>query len=216
MTVLASKSRNQAIWATRSDRAEDLARIQDAGIAAAIWHRSRDPGFAAWIDSLPPDELPRLRALVAVPAVESVVQAACEAADLPPSPWRDMLAGDSAALAALFGAIMATPLVQLRLDVIQTDACKRFHLDRVPARLLCTYRGRGTEFGPAAPEGGVTRISALAPAEAAIFRGSLWRHEDCGLLHRSPPITGTGETRLLLVIDLPEDEDNDCDCGQPH
>ncbi|NJM81090.1 MAG: DUF1826 domain-containing protein [Tabrizicola sp.] len=144
------------------------------------------------------------------------MQAACEAASLPPSPWRDMLAGDCAALAVLFGDIMATPLVQLRLDVIQTDACKRFHLDRVPARLLCTYRGRGTEFGPATPEGGVTRISPLATGEAALFRGSLWPTEDCGLLHRSPPIAGTGETRLLLVIDVPEDDEDDCGCGQPH
>ena len=28
-------------------------------------------------------------------------------------------------------------------------------------------------------------------------------------------IAGTGETRLLLVVDLPEDEE-DCDCGLPH
>ena len=74
MTVLASRSCARAVWATRSDRTEDLARIQDAGIAAAIWHRTRDPGFAAWIDALPPDQLPRLRALVAVSAVESAEQ----------------------------------------------------------------------------------------------------------------------------------------------
>ncbi|NBZ89164.1 DUF1826 domain-containing protein [Stagnihabitans tardus] len=40
----------------------------------------------------------------------------------------------------------------------------------------------------------------------ARHRGTLWPGEDCGLLHRSPPIAGTGETRLLLVIELPEQD----------
>ncbi|MEW7008160.1 DUF1826 domain-containing protein [Lentilitoribacter sp. EG35] len=30
-----------------------------------------------------------------------------------------------------------------------------------------------------------------------------------GLLHRSPPIDGTGETRLLLVLDPVSDPEND-------
>jgi hypothetical protein len=60
----------------------------------------------------------------------------------------------------------------------------------------------------------VTRISALAPGEAANLRGRFWRHEDCSLLPRSTPVAGTGETRFLLVIDLPEDEEDDS--GQPH
>ncbi|MDT8854744.1 DUF1826 domain-containing protein [Paracoccaceae bacterium Fryx2] len=56
-----------------------------------------------------------------------------------------------------------TPRVQIRLDVIQTNACHKFHCDRVTARFLCSYRGHGTEYGPAAVDGGVTRHDALAP-----------------------------------------------------
>ena len=35
-----------------------------------------------------------------------------------------------------------------------------------------------------------------------IFRGSHWeRQNNQGLLHRSPPIEGSGETRFFVVID---------------
>lgn len=35
-----------------------------------------------------------------------------------------------------------------------------------------------------------------------IFRGSHWeRQNNQGLLHRSPPIEGSGETRFVVVID---------------
>ncbi|HMO07907.1 MAG TPA: DUF1826 domain-containing protein [Paracoccaceae bacterium] len=197
------------------DQAGGLGRIHDRGIAATLWRRRRDPDFAAWIEGVSPDRLPRLRAQMAVTEVEAAVHAACNASGLGLSKGRQTLASDAAALATVFGSFMATPQVQVRLDVIQTNACHKFHCDRIAARLLCTYRGHGTEYGPAAADGSVPRHDALAPFDAAIFRGTLWPGEDCGLLHRSPPIAGTGETRLLLVVDLPQDED-DCDCGVPH
>jgi len=215
MTVIFADTRPKAVSTLRSESAADLARIHEAGTAATIWQRPRAPEFAAWIDSLPPEQLPRLRALMPVSSVEAAVYEACEAAGLPASPGRKVLAADCAALAAIFASTMAVSHVQLRLDVIETDACRRFHLDRVPARLLCTYRGHGTEFGAATPDGYVSAISVLGTGEAAIFRGRLWPREECGLLHRSPPIAGTGETRLVLVIDVPDDEDV-CGCGQPH
>jgi hypothetical protein len=209
------KALPRAVWVAASDMAEGLGRIHDPGVAAAIWRRSRDPGLAVWIDSLLPDRLPRLREDMPVTAVAAAVHAACDKTGLAPSRGQDLLAADAAALAMRFGTVMSTPHVQVRLDVIQTNACRRFHYDRVVARLLCSYRGHGTEFGPAAAEGEVAQVRALATGDAAIFRGTLWPDEDCGLLHRSPPIAGTGETRLLLVIDLPQDKD-DCDCGLPH
>ena len=42
-----------------------------------------------------------------------------------------------------------------------------------------------------------------------LFRGRLWPGDlPCRLLHRSPPIAGSGETRLLLVIDAAQDADD--------
>ncbi|MEM9139786.1 MAG: DUF1826 domain-containing protein, partial [Pseudomonadota bacterium] len=66
----------------------------------------------------------------------------------------------------------------------------------------CTYRGTGTQYGIAGqgtePENAVT-VPTGAPI---LMRGTLWpERPSAGLLHRSPPIEGTGETRLVLILD---------------
>ncbi|MEM9762584.1 MAG: DUF1826 domain-containing protein, partial [Pseudomonadota bacterium] len=44
-----------------------------------------------------------------------------------------------------------------------------------------------------------------------ILRGTQWPETPrSGLLHRSPPIEGTGEARLILVIDPIFDPDEEC------
>jgi hypothetical protein len=181
---------------------EALARIAEPGIAAAIWERAAPPGFLAWIEALPHHALPTLRATLAPEGVLAALETAAER--LPEGAWRRFLVADAADLACRFAAILGASRLRVRLEVVVDDACRRFHLDRVTARLLCTYCGPGTECGPAGPSsssGAPTSVRQLAPGSAAILRGALWPGERTGLLHRSPPIAGTGETRLLLAID---------------
>jgi hypothetical protein len=61
---------------------------------------------------------------------------------------RDVLASDIGALAVMMARILDVDHVRLRLDVADEVMCPKFHIDRVPARLLCTYRGAGTEYVP--------------------------------------------------------------------
>jgi hypothetical protein len=105
-------------------------------------------------------------------------------------------------LADVFGKLMNTGYVRVRLDVVETNACRRFHRDKVPARLICTYRGQGTQFGLGVP-GGVPDPVIMAPAwSPLLLRGDLWQADPSpGVVHRSPPIEGTGEARLVLVLD---------------
>ena len=50
-----------------------------------------------------------------------------------------------------------------------------------------------------------------------ILRGTNWPSAaKPGLLHRSPPIEGTGETRLVLVLDPIADIEADEPYGQVH
>lgn len=179
-----------------------LRQIGAEGIAAAIWQRERSAAFAGWIDALPAAQLPRLRTTLGHETVAAAVHAACDNAGTPRGTMRDWLAEDAAALAQLFSAITDAPMLQLRMDVIDSNACTRFHLDRVSARLLCTYRGAGTEYGAARPREAPAHIARVPTGAAALFRGALWSDgEATELLHRSPPVVGTGETRLLLVLD---------------
>ena len=180
-----------------------LRQVVAEGTAAAIWQRDRSAAFAEWIDALAPAQLPRLRTTLQFGAVTAAIHAACDTAGTPRGTMRDWLAEDAAALALMFGAIMDAPMLRLRMDVIDRNACTRFHLDRVPARLLCTYRGSGTEYGVARPREEPAQIERVPTGAAAVFRGALWSDgEATELLHRSPPVAGMGETRLLLVLDV--------------
>lgn len=190
---------------TRGDRPGILHHVTAPGQAAAIWQRPRDPGFADWIDRLAPESLPQTRCYCTAPRAREVAQAACVAAGLPAGPDRKMLCDDIGVLALLFAQVMRRSALHLRLDVVRDDACRKFHLDHVPARLLCSYRGSGTEYGLVHGRGDPLSVRRMATGDAGIFRGALWPGDGMSaLVHRSPPIAGQGETRLLLVLDVLE------------
>ncbi|MEX0305155.1 MAG: DUF1826 domain-containing protein [Leisingera sp.] len=199
MNVVDFPTRSEACSVLQARDASALSGIKQPGVAAAIWQRDPAPEFASWISGLPPEKLPKLRSLVGVGALEGCIQAACSLAGTPAGPERDMLAGDIAALGFLMSEIMETPLLHVRLEVVTTNACRRFHVDNMTARLLCTYRGTGTQLAQPGAEAAPLSVS---PGSAVLLRGRRWPgKEQTALLHRSPPIEGTGETRFLAVID---------------
>lgn len=184
-----------------------LTNIHSPGIGAVIWARPLDPGFLTWIDGLPIECLPELKVVVPVDLVEAAVIAACEAAGTPAGETRDMLTGDIGALALIFSATLKVREVRIRLEVIRETMCPKFHVDAVKARLLCTYRGSGTEYVPEGAGSETRRVRQTGRGSAALFRGGLWpAGERTGLLHRSPEVTSDGQARFLLVIDPVEEE----------
>ncbi|KIC07549.1 hypothetical protein RA19_23600 [Leisingera sp. ANG-M1] len=199
MNVVDFPARGEACSVLQARDASALPGIKQPGVAAAIWQRDPAPEFANWISGLPPEKLPKLRSLVGVDALEGCIQAACSLAGTPAGPERDMLAGDIAALGFLMSEIMETPLLHVRLEVVTTNACRRFHVDNMTARLLCTYLGAGTQLAQPGAEAAPLSVSS---GSAVLLRGRRWPgKEQTALLHRSPPIEGTGETRFLAVID---------------
>ncbi len=179
-----------------------LADIRDPGIAAAIWRRTPDPEFQRWMNALPNENLPELRTVVPVHLAEAAVRAACESRGLPACRETDMLASDVGALALMLAKTLTVRLLRLRLDVSEDVMCPKFHLDNVRARLLCTYRGAGTEYVPENVAEETGRIRQVPPGGVAVFRGRQWScDERTALLHRSPAATPASGPRLLLVID---------------
>jgi len=171
-------------------------------VAASIWTRTPEQRFQAWIDTLPAEKLPELTTVVPIHLAEAAVLAASEAAGTPPGPELDMLAGDVGALTLMMAKIFRVDKVRLRLDVADEVMCPKFHADNVIARLLCSYRGPGTDYVPEGAEGDPRRIRQLRTGAVALFRGRLWPDaERTGLLHRSPALAEEIGARLLLVID---------------
>ena len=206
MTLAREILHGAAIGVGVADCADDLDVIARPGVAAALWQRRVDPDWQAWINGLARETLPQLRVILRPDRVRDTVSDACDVAGLDASAARDWLIEDIAALADRFTGLMRARFLRLRLDVIETDACRRFHIDAVTARLICTYRGIGTQYGISV-DGEVPRRVFTTPTGAPlVLRGTLWPGDPpSGLLHRSPPIEGSGETRLLLVLDPVDD-----------
>lgn len=117
---------------------------------------------------------------------------------------------DVAWLVAAYTCLLGARRIGLRLRVLEGAMCPRFHVDKVPLRLLTTYIGAGSEWlkEEAIDRGqlhtaqpAVDNIQRLQAGEVAILKGEKWLgNEGAGLVHRSP-MTAPGERRLLLSLD---------------
>ncbi|MGL5837558.1 MAG: DUF1826 domain-containing protein [Sphingorhabdus sp.] len=114
------------------------------------------------------------------------------------------LIADIQALAARFAELTGNSELRVRLEGVTTNACKKVHADYTDVRLITTYAGPGTDYAPHGdPECCLERMPA---GWIGLFKGRLFGdgHEPC--MHRSPPIEGSGEARLVLIIDTPARE----------
>ncbi|MEM8837025.1 MAG: DUF1826 domain-containing protein [Pseudomonadota bacterium] len=188
---------------------EGLNAIHRPGCAAAIWNREMAPDLQEWVAKLDPKYLPQGRVVLHRDAVLEAVYQLCQIAGTPDDPERDLLVEDIGDMSRLFSDLMAVHFLRLRLDVVSTNACRKFHIDSILARMICTYRGTGTQYGISTDGEEPRRVFTVATGAPMVLRGTLWPDgPKSGLLHRSPPIEGTGETRLVLVLDPVNDLEN--------
>lgn len=118
----------------------------------------------------------------------------------------EALRDDILLLAQRFAAFMQVETVRLRLEAVTTNACRKIHADYTDLRLITTYHGRGTDYQPVGAEPVEDNLLRMTTGHIGLFKGRLFADGHAPCLHRSPPIEGTGEARLVLVIDTPLDE----------
>jgi hypothetical protein len=192
-------------------RVDVLEAVNQPGVELAAWQREPDPASAAWFESLPLDAWPACRLELAPQDALAELNASFDACGTPRGVARDAFAADVARLVALFAGLTQAPRVRLRLDMVTGDACRRWHRDCVPLRLICTYWGPGTQWVPPAdgaefltrPDDEAPQAMAFQAADVALFKGCGWpgQPHEGGIVHRSPRIAGTGVARLVLVLD---------------
>jgi len=184
-----------------SDSPDVLDATRDPDCNLAIWERAPFADFAPLTGGEPadirfettPDDLPaRL--------MDALVASGFAAPEL-----FEALITDAALLARRFCAAMDLSQIELRLEVVRTDSCRKFHADYVSARLITTYAGAGTDWLDdsevsriAASGGEPERINRMVAFDVGLFKGKLATERPA--IHRSPPIAGTGAARLLLVL----------------
>lgn len=183
------------------DRPEVLGAIRDTDCNLVIWERAAFADFAPLIAGNPQD----LRFTCAPAGLPALLEAGLDHGGYGDNPaLRRALIGDAARLAALFCAALDLATFELRMEVVRTDSCRKFHADYVTARLITTYVGEGTDWldeddaARVAAGAAPLRVHRLGTFDVGLFKGKL--ATETPAIHRSPPIAGTGTARLLLVL----------------
>ena len=185
-----------------SDNIEGLHAVNQPLVPAAIWRRTPLSKFQTWIDSFPDKQLPAARIALPLDAIQGALMEVMQISGMPACGQREILIDDITALANVFAEINQTKFLRLRLEAITGNACSKFHVDAVTTRLVCTYRGPGTQYCFSADGTDLSNILDVPTSSPIVMRGTLWPNKErSGFFHRSPPIEGSGKTRLLLVLD---------------
>jgi hypothetical protein len=129
---------------------------------------------------------------------------------------------DIALLVDMFCYLFELKQAGMRLKVLDKAMCPKFHVDKVPCRLVTTYQGTATEWLPHevvdqtklewgcnglpdSKSGLYQRksdIQRLDCGDVALLKGTLWEgNENAGLVHRSPELIAN-EKRLILTLDF--------------
>lgn len=201
-----------------------LRKARQSQFDLALWERSLPEPVPAFLASLIAQREPVTLDITA--ALGRPLRAALAKHSLFSASVRDdarhWVKEDFVALASEFANILDCSEVRLRFDRVADDACAAFHVDTLPARLLCTYAGVGTQWADerhvrrnelglqdrtiiaanAAIVPNPARIRTMPTGAVALFKGRLWPGGEArGLVHRSHPVCCDEHARLRLVID---------------
>jgi Protein of unknown function (DUF1826) len=140
----------------------------------------------------------------------------------PVVPGRDIFEADLTRLAGTLCLLFGCRQAKIRIEVTTQTTCPRFHVDNVAARLLCTYRGPGTEYlegrcadrsrlgpgngGMSDEASGLIRdaqgIHHIPAFSVAILKGERWPgNASRGAIHRSPAVPAGSGPRVMAAID---------------
>ncbi len=189
------------------DDIDGLAAIGNPDTDLVIWRRPEPLCLRTWLERLAPATLPDLRLLVRPSQTRMALEPHFDALGVPKDDIRTLLMDDIEALVAVFSRITDVDCVDVRLEPVTHNACWKFHRDFVEARLLTTYLGPATEWVENSHADQALRdqkeyqgpLERLRTHDVAFFKGHCAESGN-GIVHRSPPIAGTGETRFLLCL----------------
>ena len=199
MNALSSVVTHDTTSWLRVTEVADLAEIYQPDVQVCSWQRSIDPLITAYLSSLSYHGK-----LQFIETLEPDNHATLDA--LPAGAGRQQLLADLTLLTEIFCDLLGCPAVGLRGARIEHAMCPKWHIDRVPIRLLCIYDGPGTEWldDQSVAHSSLSELADGACQRATIgevvlLKGALWQdNEGRGAIHRSPAI----ETGPRTVVSL--------------
>ncbi len=192
---------------------EVLESIALPDINLSLWQRPVELHIAREVAVLAASQLPKRRLRTSADSFAGDVTALLRERRLDPRSFDHLLA-DLCLLADRFFTLSGNRDTRFQLVTTDSNNCGRFHVDTRYLRMICTYQGPATEWlrneqvdrfmlERGAPNHKIIRFGEPAhfePFWVGIMKGDPDRSGN-GLVHRSPPIVGTGQTRVLFCLD---------------
>jgi hypothetical protein len=183
-----------------------LRRWQEPDCRLALWCRSLAPKIVEALDRATFAEFSSIRFTAASDEVGRKLSSGLLQDSFGATALSAALAQDMAQLVSLFVNMTGAQEVDVRLEAVRDDACRRFHEDSTLARLVTTYVGPGTVWVPAKQADEALRLQEdysgplheMPRFAVGMFGGAQARGG--GLVHRSPRIAATGSTRLFFCV----------------
>ncbi len=195
----------------------DLSLIQNDDINITIYEREISKDIEAYLTTLLSKGFNRLNTTINVQDFEALFDHHFSAHRLKHEVGHTLLKEDIKRLLSQFSKICNNPNMKIFFGIVDTDMCRRFHVDMYELRMLCTYLGRGTHWlsndninynslnNYESNEGIVLRekdVNQLKATDVAIIKGALYPNSKVGgLVHRSPTIEHLNQKRIVLRVD---------------
>jgi hypothetical protein len=198
-----------------ADQPTTLDAIHSPGVNLCLWQRPAQPAIIQELSSLQAATLPDVRCSTSPNSFDNDVKTLLQQQDLDPSAFKYWHT-DLCRLAELYFSISGNSDATMRLVTTKEDDCPRFHVDQTQLRMLCTYRGPGTEWltddqvDRGALSSGASNEAIIRFGEpkkfdlfwVGIMKGNAYPgNAGHGLVHRSPQISGSGKTRVMFCLD---------------
>ncbi|WP_281557830.1 DUF1826 domain-containing protein [Thalassomonas sp. RHCl1] len=204
--------------ASISEQPSVLADIYREDVNLAVWQYTCSETLIDSVKTLIA-ETPHLKTVISVTPQDACAQISEHLADLAAT---DELCQHISTLVDMFCTLFDLKRAGLRLTLLDRPMCPKFHVDKVPCRLVTTFCGTATEWLPhetldrsklgagcnGLPDesSGLMRaqsdIQKLTAGDVALLKGEGWfGNENAGLVHRSPALP-PNEQRLLLTLDF--------------
>jgi len=189
-----------------------------------LWRRRLNKPLRTFLAGLDDAALPTIRAVLAPDEIPAPALRAWFGEHWPGEPCRDLRLWqrDLVMLIGLFRSLHPGCALRFCLEAVHTPDCRLFHTDRVGLRLICTYRGPGTQWldednvnrGELGLQGRTmeaanramvrdpARIRTMDTGWVAVMKGDAFPgNENGGLVHRAYPCEPGAPARLRLRLD---------------
>lgn len=198
-------------WRFCLDR-EEWSQIHEPGVDLLVWKRELPEALVKSLEGVDWDELPGGRCSLQVDGIREMLSQRLGGLSSMAPALRERWQEDIAQVMEHYCQIMDLSSLRVRLDKVDSDGCRRFHIDNMSVRLLCTYIGPATEWLPSTSierrEGQKDHydhscIKSLPHLSVCLLKGRKHPTHRGTIYHRSPPIAAAGLRRFVLCLDGP-------------